>query len=54
MNHPDFFSQTRIGEKSLQFKKSKKWDEILSEVKNSEFFNGFKNNFKKFLIETTA
>ena len=51
---PRFFSQTRIGEKSLQFQKSQKWDDIPSEVKNSEFFNGFKKNYKNFLIETSA
>ena len=51
---PRFFSQTKIGEKSLQFKKNKKWDDIPSEVTNCEFFNIFKKNYKKFLIETTA
>ena len=51
---PRFFSQTKIGEKSLQFKKNQKWDDIPSEVTNCEFFNVFKKNYKKFLIETTA
>ena len=51
---PRFFSQTKIGEKSLQFKKNKKWDDIPLEVTNCEFFNVFKKNYKKFLIETTA
>ena len=49
-----FFSKTKTGEKSLQFVKSQKWNDIPPEVKNCEFFNAFKKNYKKFLIETIA
>ena len=49
-----FFSKTKTGEKSLQFVKTQKWNDIPPEVKNCEFFNAFKKNYKKFLIETTA
>ena len=50
---PRFYSQTKIGEKSLQFKNAQNWDDIPLEVKNCEFFNVFKKNYKKLLLETT-
>ena len=34
---------------TARFKKSQKWDDIPSEVKNSDFFNVFKKNYKKLL-----
>ena len=51
---PRFFSQTKIGEKSLQFKKNQKWDDITLEVTNSEFFNVFSSvQFSFILINQT-
>jgi len=39
------------GEKSIQFRASSLWNEIPEEIRCSESFNIFKNQYKEFLIE---
>ena len=42
---------SRTGEKSVQFKSFKLWNEITSDIKNSDSFTIFKRKFKEHLLD---
>ena len=46
---PRFLSESKTGEKSLQFRKSQLWNTLSTEIKNCETFMIFKKTYKNFL-----
>ena len=52
LDPPRIFSQSKTGEKSIQFKGSQIWNILPQDIKSCESFSKFKNAYKKFLIET--
>ena len=49
---PRFLSESKTGEKSLQFKKLQLWNTLSTEIKNCEIFMIFKKTYKKFLLQS--
>ena len=47
-----FLSESKTGEKSLQFKKLQLWNTLSTEIKNCETFMIFKKTYKKFLLQS--
>ena len=52
LDPPRIFSQSKTGEKSIQYKGSQIWNILPQDIKSCESFSKFKNAYKKFLIET--
>ena len=48
---PRLISNSRTGEKSVQFNAMQIWNNISSELKSIESFNVFKRTYKKYLID---
>ena len=49
---PRFFSNTKIGEKSIQYKGTQIWNAMPLEIKNCELFSKFKTSYKNHLLQT--
>ena len=49
---PRFFSCSKTGEKSIQFKGIQIWNAMPLDIKNSESLSIFKSSYKKFLFES--
>ena len=49
---PRIFSQSKTGEKSIQFKGSQLWNFLPIDLKNCESFSKFKSAYKNFLLES--
>ena len=47
-----FFSKSKIGEKSIQYKGSQIWNAMPSDIKNCELFAKFKISYKNHLLES--
>ena len=48
---PRIFSQSKTGEKAIQFKGSQIWNILPPDIKSCESFSKFKTAYKKFLLE---
>ena len=46
-----FFSKSKIGEKSIQYRGTQIWNAIPLEIKNCELFTKFKMSYKNHLLE---
>ena len=49
---PRFISNSKIGEKSIQYKGSQIWNAMPLEIKNCELFAKFKISYKNYLLQT--
>ena len=49
---PRFFSLSKIGEKSIQYKGNQIWNAMPLDIKKSESLSIFKSAYKKFLLES--